>query len=80
MNEFISKIEELLSTGGKDWKWVYTLVQKYFETKGAKAEKWRKYYFANKDRLNKYQADYRRKHPEYEDRRRERARNRKNNA
>lgn len=77
MEEVIKKIEQVLKTGfptERTWEWLLDHLLREVEKNKKSRERYKEYFEENKERLYKYHREYRKKHPEYEIRRRERAR------
>lgn len=75
--DVIKQIEEILKTGFptvRTWEWLLDHLKKEVKKNEKSRERYQEYFEKNKKRLYEYHREYRKKHPEYEIRRRERAR------
>ena len=77
MEEVIRKIAQIQESGfptPRTFEWLLEYLEKKVEKDRKSRVRYKIYFEENKDKLYKYHRDYRTKHPEYEAKKRERAR------
>ena len=73
MIEYIEKIDNILKEIGKDYQWLLSLLNRYVKSKEDRTRLAKEYYKKNKHKLDLYHAKYRKEHPEYRNKAKERA-------